>query len=302
MSALDGISRLGVIGAGQMGRGIAQLAASHGFAVTLADSGRDIAARGVTAIGQQLDRLVEKGKLTAADRAAIVSRISPADLYGGDLEAVDFVVEAATENVATKREIFETLDRVCRSGIVLATNTSSISITMIGAAVTRPERVIGMHFMNPPPLMKLVEIIRGLATGDYTYETTRALAERLGKQTVVSRDIPGFIVNRVLMPMLNEACFAFYEGIGSVEDMDTAINLGLNHPMGPFALMDLIGLDTTLSILEVMHRDLGDSKYRPCPLLRQYVAAGWLGRKTGRGFYRYAPAAQSTGPIRTEAS
>ncbi|HVV16762.1 MAG TPA: 3-hydroxyacyl-CoA dehydrogenase NAD-binding domain-containing protein [Polyangia bacterium] len=302
MSALDGISRIGVIGAGQMGRGIAQLAASNGFAVTLADSGRDVAARGVTAIGQQLDRLVEKGTLTAADRAAVVSRISPADLYGGDLEAADFVVEAATENVATKREIFETLDRVCRSGIVLATNTSSISITMIGAAVTRPERVIGMHFMNPPPLMKLVEIIRGLATGDYTYETTRALAERLGKQTVVSRDIPGFIVNRVLMPMLNEACFAFYEGIGSVEDMDTAINLGLNHPMGPFALMDLIGLDTTLSILEVMHRDLGDSKYRPCPLLRQYVAAGWLGRKTGRGFYRYAPAPQATGPIRTEAS
>ncbi len=184
---------------------------------------------------------------------------------------------------------------------MLATNTSSISITMIGAAVTRPERVIGMHFMNPPPLMKLVEIIRGLATGDDTYETTRALAERLGKKTVVSRDIPGFIVNRMLMPMLNEACFAFYEGIGSVEDMDTAINLGLNHPMGPFALMDLIGLDTTLSILEVMHRELGDSKYRPCPLLRQYVAAGWLGRKAGRGFYHYPAQAQATGPIRTEA-
>ncbi|HSS40152.1 MAG TPA: 3-hydroxyacyl-CoA dehydrogenase NAD-binding domain-containing protein [Polyangia bacterium] len=298
---LDGISCLGVIGAGQMGRGIAQLAASHGFAVTLADSGRDIADRGRTAIAQQLDRLVDKGKMTADDKTAILGRISPADLYGGDLEAADFVVEAATENVATKREIFETLDRVCRSGIVLATNTSSISITMIGAAVTRPERVIGMHFMNPPPLMKLVEIIRGLATGDYTYQTTRALAERLGKETVVSRDIPGFIVNRVLMPMLNEACFAFYEGIGSVEDMDTAINLGLNHPMGPFALMDLIGLDTTLSILEVMHRDLGDSKYRPCPLLRQYVAAGWLGRKAGRGFYRYAMPAQATGPIRMEA-
>ncbi len=291
MSLLDGISRVGVIGAGQMGRGIAQLAASHGFAVTLADSARDIASRGKTAIAQQLDRLVEKGKLSAADRTGIVGRIEPADLYGGDLEAADFVVEAATENVTTKREIFETLDRVCRSGIVLATNTSSISITVIGAAVTRPERVIGMHFMNPPPLMKLVEIIRGLATGDATYETTRALAERLGKQTVVSRDIPGFIVNRVLMPMLNEACFAFYEGIASVEDMDAAINLGLNHPMGPFTLMDLIGLDTTLSILEVMHRDLGDPKYRPCPLLRQYVAAGWLGRKSGRGFYRYGETA-----------
>jgi len=300
MSVLDGISRLGVIGAGQMGRGIAQLAASHGFSVTLADSGRDIATRGRAAICTQLDRLVEKGKLTDAERTAIVGRIEPADLYGGDLEAADFVVEAATENVVTKREIFETLDRVCRSGIVLATNTSSISITMIGAAVTRPERVIGMHFMNPPPLMKLVEIIRGLATGDYTYQTTRALAERLGKKTVLSRDIPGFIVNRVLMPMLNEACFAFYEGIGTVEDMDTAINLGLNHPMGPFALMDLIGLDTTLSILEVMHRDLGDSKYRPCPLLRQYVAAGWLGRKTGHGFYHYPPPTQNNGPQRTE--
>jgi 3-hydroxybutyryl-CoA dehydrogenase len=290
-SVLEGISRVGVIGAGQMGRGIAQLAASQGFAVTLADSGRDIAARGKATIAQQLDRLVEKGKVSAADRNSMIGRIEPADLYGGDLEAADFVVEAATENVTTKREIFETLDRVCRSGIVLATNTSSISITAIGAAVTRPERVIGMHFMNPPPLMKLVEIIRGLATGDATYEVTRAMAERLGKQTVVSRDIPGFIVNRVLMPMLNEACFALYEGIASVEDMDAAINLGLNHPMGPFTLMDLIGLDTTLSILEVMQRDLGDPKYRPCPLLRQYVAAGWLGRKSGRGFYRYGEAA-----------
>ncbi len=183
---------------------------------------------------------------------------------------------------------------------MLATNTSSISITAIGAAVTRPERVIGMHFMNPPPLMKLVEIIRGLATGDATYEVTRALAERLGKQTVLSRDIPGFIVNRVLMPMLNEACFALYEGIGSVEDMDLAIQLGLNHPMGPFSLMDLIGLDTTLSILEVLHRNLGDPKYRPCPLLRQYVAAGWLGRKTGRGFYHYPAPAQLSGAIRVE--
>ena len=193
----------------------------------------------------------------------MLARIEPCDLYGKELEAVDFVVEAATEDVVVKREVFATLDRACRGGVVLATNTSSISITTIGAAVTRPERVIGMHFMNPPPLMKLVEIIRGLATGDGTYEMTRALAERLGKQTVLSRDIPGFIVNRVLMPMLNEACFALYEGIGSVEDMDIAIQLGLNHPMGPFALMDLIGLDTTLSILEVLHRNLGDPKYRP---------------------------------------
>jgi 3-hydroxybutyryl-CoA dehydrogenase len=284
---LDGITRIGVIGAGQMGRGIAQLAATHGFMVTLADAQRDTAERGRTAIGQQLARLVDKQKLTAAERDRILAGIAPSDLYGGDLETVDFVIEAATEDFATKREIFETLDRACRGGVILATNTSSISITKIGGAVTRPERVIGMHFMNPPPLMKLVEIIRGLATADATYETTRALAVRLGKQTVLSRDISGFIVNRVLMPMLNEACFALFEGIGSVEDLDTAVHLGLNHPMGPFALMDLIGLDTTLAILEVLHRDLGDPKYRPCPLLRQYVAAGWLGRKTGRGFHHY---------------
>jgi 3-hydroxybutyryl-CoA dehydrogenase len=304
MGVLDGINRIGVIGAGQMGRGIAQLAAGQGFAVTLADVGRDIAERGRTAIGQQLAKLVDKKKLTAEVSAQTLARIEPCDLYGGELEAVDFVVEAATEEIATKREVFATLDRVCRGGVVLATNTSSISITAIGAAVKRPERVIGMHFMNPPPLMKLVEIIRGLATADGTYETTRALAERLGKETVVSRDISGFIVNRVLMPMLNEACFALYEGIASVEDMDIAIQLGLKHPMGPFALMDLIGLDTSLSILEVLHRDLGDPKYRPCPLLRQYVAAGWLGRKSGRGFYHYpAPtpvSAQTSVPIRLE--
>ena len=296
-SPLDGITRVGVIGAGQMGRGIAQLAASHGFMVTLADAQRDTAERGRTAIGQQLARLVDKQKLTAAERDRMLASIAPTDLYGGDLETVDFVIEAATEDFATKREIFETLDRACRGGVILATNTSSISITKIGGAVTRPERVIGMHFMNPPPLMKLVEIIRGLATADATYDTTRALAERLGKQTVLSRDISGFIVNRVLMPMLNEACFALFEGIGSVDDLDTAIQLGLNHPMGPFALMDLIGLDTTLAILEVLHRDLGDPKYRPCPLLRQYVAAGWLGRKSGRGFHHYptAPAATASG-------
>jgi 3-hydroxybutyryl-CoA dehydrogenase len=293
---LDGITRIGVIGAGQMGRGIAQLAAANGFMVTLADAQRDTAERGRTAIGQQLARLVDKQKLTPVERDRILASIAPTDLYGGDLETVDFVVEAATEDFVTKREIFETLDRACRGGVILASNTSSISITKIGGSVTRPERVIGMHFMNPPPLMKLVEIIRGLATADATYETTRALAERLGKQTVLSRDISGFIVNRVLMPMLNEACFALFEGIASVEDLDTAIQLGLNHPMGPFALMDLIGLDTTLAILDVLHRELGDPKYRPCPLLRQYVAAGWLGRKAGRGFHHYAaPPANASG-------
>ncbi len=291
------IEHMGVIGAGQMGRGIAQLAASFGIEVTLVDVGREVAERGRGAIAQQLARLAGKQKITEAEREQTMARIRSADLYAGDLEAVDFVVEAATETFETKREIFGALDRACRGGVILATNTSSISITAIGSVVKRPERVIGMHFMNPPPLMKLVEIIRGLPTSDATFETTRALAQRFGKQTVTSRDIPGFIVNRILMPMLNEACFTLYEGIAVVEDIDTAINLGLNHPMGPFTLMDLIGLDTTLAILDVLHRELGDPKYRPCPLLRQYVAAGWLGRKSGRGFYQYpkTPAGTSGG-------
>ena len=297
------IERLGVIGAGQMGRGIAQLAAVKGMAVTLVDAGRDVADRGRSAIAAQLQHLVEKKKVTPEDRDAALARICPADIYGGDLEAADFVVEAATESFDTKREIFSALDQACRPGVILATNTSSISITAIGRAVTRPDRVIGMHFMNPPPLMKLVEIIRGLPTSDATYETTRALAERLGKTTVVSRDIPGFVVNRILMPMLNEACFALFEGIAVEKDIDVAIQLGLNHPMGPLALLDLIGLDTALAILEVLHRELGDPKYRPCPLLRQYVAAGWLGRKTGRGFYHYPPTPAPVGtPIAAAAA
>jgi 3-hydroxybutyryl-CoA dehydrogenase len=290
------IDRIGVIGAGQMGRGIAQLAASCGIGVLLVDAGRDVADKGRTVVAQQLAKLVGKNKIAAEERDAVLARIKPSDLYGGELESVDFVIEAATESFQTKREIFGALDRACRAGVILATNTSSISITAIGAAVTRPDRVVGMHFMNPPPLMKLVEIIRGLPTSDATYETTRALAQRLGKQTVTSRDIPGFIVNRILMPMLNEACFALYEGIAVMEDIDVAIHLGLNHPMGPFTLMDLIGLDTALAILEVLHRELGDPKYRPCPLLRQYVAAGWLGRKTGRGFYQYGGAPPTTPP------
>ena len=288
------VERLGVIGAGQMGRGIAQLAASHGLSVVLADAGRNLADRGKAVVAAQLAALVEKGKVAPAAREALLDRIRPADLYG-DLESVDFVIEAATESFEVKREIFRALDRDCRPGVILASNTSSISITAIAGAVMRPGRVIGMHFMNPPPLMKLVEITRGLPTADDTYQTTRELAERLGKTTVVSRDVPGFIVNRILMPMLNEACFALYEGIGTVEDIDVAVTLGLNHPMGPLSLMDLIGLDTTLSILDVLHSQLGDPKYRPCPLLRQYVAAGWLGRKAGRGFRVYpglaAPAA-----------
>ncbi|HEX2658963.1 MAG TPA: 3-hydroxyacyl-CoA dehydrogenase NAD-binding domain-containing protein [Polyangia bacterium] len=289
------IERMGVIGAGQMGRGIAQLAASRGIEVVMADASRDLAERGKGVIAAQLTTLVDKGKLPGSEREALLARIRPADLYT-DLEVVDFVVEAATETFEIKREIFAALDRGCRPDVVLATNTSSISITAIAGVVKRPGRVIGMHFMNPPPLMKLVEIIRGLATTDETFDVTRSLAERLDKTTVVSRDVPGFIVNRILMPMLNEACFALFEGIGTVADIDQAVGLGLKHPMGPLTLMDLIGLDTTLAILEVLHRELGDPKYRPCPLLRQYVAAGWLGRKTGRGFHVYPPPPGKTPP------
>jgi 3-hydroxybutyryl-CoA dehydrogenase len=280
------IERLGIVGGGQMGRGIAQVAASAGLEVTMVDATAALAEKGRAGVAAQLDKLVEKGKVPAAERDAVVGRIR-AGRGIEELGDVDFVVEAASESQAVKQQIFSDLDHACRPGVILSTNTSSISITALSARTRRPDRLIGMHFMNPVPLMKLVEIIRGLATSDETYAITRALAERFGKTTVVSRDIPGFIVNRVLMPMVNEACFALYEGIASAEDIDKAVHLGLNHPLGPLALIDLIGLDTTLAILEVMHRELGDSRYRPCPLLRQYVAAGWLGRKTGRGFYRY---------------
>ncbi len=286
----DDLTKVVVIGAGQMGRGIAQVAAAAGLNAVMLDTTKDLADKGRDGIAGALGKLVEKGKLAAADRDATMGRIrassGEAELAAAD---VGFVVEAATESFELKKKIFVQADRAAPPGAILATNTSSISITAIGAATSRPERVIGMHFMNPVPVMKLCEIIRGLPTSDQTYETTRALAVRLGKTTVVSRDIPGFIVNRILMPMVNEACFALYEGIATAKDIDVAVNLGLNHPLGPCALMDLIGLDTTLAILEVLHRELGDNKYRPCPLLRQYVAAGWLGRKSGRGFFEYPP-------------
>ena len=280
------IERIGVVGAGQMGRGIAQVAAAAGLEVVLVDSQLALAEKGLGSIAGQLAKLVEKGKMTAPDRDQLLARIKPAgDL--ADLGAVDLVIEAASEDPAIKKRLFADLDAASRAGAILASNTSSISITSLAAETRRPDRVIGMHFMNPVPLMKLVELIRGLGTSDETFAATHALAERLGKETVTSRDVPGFIVNRVLMPLINEAAFALYEGLASAEDIDKAIRLGLNHPQGPLALADLIGLDTTLAILEVLHRDLGDSKYRPCPLLRQYVAARWLGRKTGRGFYQY---------------
>jgi 3-hydroxybutyryl-CoA dehydrogenase len=281
------VRRVGVVGAGQMGRGIAQVAATSGREVVLVDASPALGEKGRAAIAAQLGKLVDKGKLPAAERDAVLGRIRAGTALA-DLSEVDFAVEAASEDVALKRHLFEELDRICRPEAILATNTSSIGITGLAAATGRPERVIGMHFMNPVPIMKLVEIIRGLVTSDETYETTRALAGQMGKETVLSRDVPGFIVNRVLMPLINEAAFALNEGLASAQDIDKAVHVGLNHPMGPLALADLIGLDTTLAILEVLHRELGDPKFRPCPLLRQYVAAGWLGRKSGRGFHLYA--------------
>lgn len=280
------ITTVGVIGAGQMGQGIAQVAAQAALQVTLLDAEHSLAAAGAKKIEKRLARLVDKGKMTVEDANAISGRIA-AQAEMQTLEGCQLVVEAVPENQDLKIDLFQRLDRILGSDAILASNTSSISITTLAAATSRPERVIGMHFMNPVPVMKLVEIIRGLATSDDTYEATRALAETMGKTVVTARDIPGFIVNRILIPMLNEACFALYEGLGTADDIDTGIKLGLNHPLGPLALADLIGLDTCLAIAEVLHRELGDSKYRPCPLLRQHVAAGWLGRKTGRGFYRY---------------
>jgi 3-hydroxybutyryl-CoA dehydrogenase len=286
MANLDAIKKIGVIGSGQMGRGIAQVAAGTGIDVIMLDANRALADKGKATIAGGLGKLVEKGKINAADRDKLLERLHPAEGYAA-LGDADFVVEAAVEAFDLKKQIFGELDKAVRPGIILATNTSSISITAIGAATKRPDKVIGMHFMNPVPVLKLCEIIRGLPTSDETYETTRALAQKLGKTVTTSRDVPGFIANRILMPMLNEACYVLYEGIANREDVDTTMTLGMAHPMGPLALIDLIGLDTTLAILEVLHRELGDPKYRACPLLRQYVAAGWLGRKSGRGFYEY---------------
>jgi 3-hydroxybutyryl-CoA dehydrogenase len=280
------IRTLGVVGAGQMGSGIAQVASQAGLSVLLTDVTPELAQQGRQRIAKGLLGQVEKGKLPASDRGAILERIRAAGAIA-DLGACDFVVEAVSESADLKKRIFRDLDAVCPAHAILASNTSSISITLLGAATRRPERVVGMHFMNPVPVMKLVELIRGLATSDETFAVTSALATRMGKTLITSRDVPGFLVNRVLMPLVNEAVFALQEGIGSAEDIDQGARLGLNHPMGPLQLADLIGLDTCLAILEVLHRELGDDKYRPCPLLRQYVAAGWLGRKTGRGFYQY---------------
>jgi 3-hydroxybutyryl-CoA dehydrogenase len=280
------VQKLGVVGLGQMGQGIAQVAAQAGLDVVLVDADPEFARRAVAKLTATFGKLVDKGKLTGELRDQALARIRPATNLR-DLADRDFVIEAAPEKEELKLQIFDELGTHCRAGAILASNTSSISITKIAAASHRPDQVIGMHFMNPVPLMKLVEIVRGLPTSDLTYQTTIELAQRFGKTTIGARDIPGFIVNRMLIPLLNEACYGLYEGLGSASDIDTGVKLGLNHPMGPLELADLIGLDTCLAIAEVLHRELGDDKYRPCPLLRQYVAAGWLGKKVGRGFYSY---------------
>jgi 3-hydroxybutyryl-CoA dehydrogenase len=280
------IETIGVLGAGQMGSGIAQVCLAAGFRVVLSDVSFDALERAREGIGKGLDVLVRKERITAADRErALAGLDATTDL--SEFAACDFVVEAATEREELKISLFRKLDEVVPEGRILATNTSSISVTRIAAATKRPERVVGMHFMNPVPLMKLVEVVRGLRTSDDTFETTADLARKLGKEPVPANDSPGFIVNRVLVPMINEAVYALSEGVGKAEDIDAAMKMGANHPMGPLALADLIGLDTVLEILNVLHRGLGDPKYRPCPLLARYVDAGYLGKKSGRGFYSY---------------
>ena len=281
-----GIKTFGVIGAGQMGSGIAQVAAASGLNVIMNDIKPVFVERGLAAIDKILARSVEKGKLSAEEKAALLARIHTSVTLE-DMAEADFIVEAATENEPLKFQIFKDLDRICKPSVILATNTSSIPIGRIAAQTGRPDKVIGMHFMNPVPLMKLVEVIRGIATSEETFKLTWKLSEKFGKTPAEANDYPGFIANRVLMPMINEAIFCLYHGVGKREDIDTVMKLGMNHPMGPLALADLIGLDTCLAIMETIYNGFNDSKYRPCPLLRKYVEAGWLGRKTGRGFYEY---------------
>ena len=281
------IKLVGVLGSGQMGGGIAQVVAQSGRNVLLADMDKAHAEAGKAKIAKILGRSVDKGRMSAEDRDAVLGRIEPVDSVA-DFGSVEIAIEAATENIELKKKLMKGLDEACGPDAIIASNTSSISITLLGAETSRPEKVVGMHFMNPVPVMKLVELIRGLPTSDETYEATRDLAEALGKTVVTSLDSPGFIVNRILIPLINEACFALQENLGTAEDIDTGIKLGLNHPMGPLALADLIGLDTCLAIADVLHKELGDDKYRAANVLRMHVAAGWHGRKSGRGFYDYS--------------
>ncbi|MGQ0641192.1 MAG: 3-hydroxybutyryl-CoA dehydrogenase [Gemmatimonadaceae bacterium] len=280
------IDRIAVIGAGQMGNGIAHVFAQAGYPVTMIDVAADALQRGRWTIAANLDRQIKKGTIDAAAKEATLGRIADSTDLAASAEAT-VVIEAATERAPLKFEIFGTLDRLTPPSTILASNTSSISITEIAAKTKRPELVIGMHFMNPVPVMQLVEVIRGLATNDATTAKILELTKQLGKTPVEVNDYPGFVANRILMPMINEAVYCLMEGVGSVESIDTVMQLGMNHPMGPLALADFIGLDTCVAILDVMHKGLGDPKYRACPLLRKYVAAGWLGKKSGRGFYNY---------------
>ena len=284
---MEEIRTIAVVGAGQMGSGIAQVAAMSGYEVIIQDIAEAQLDRGRGGIDKSLTRMAAKQKITEEQQRAALGRIRTTTALS-DLAAADLVIEAATENEELKKTLFRSLDQVCRPEVILASNTSSISITRLAAATSRPDRVVGMHFMNPVPVMKLVELIRGLPTSDDTFDAVDAVSKKMGKTTVVAQDYPGFIVNRVLMPMINEAVVALHEGVASAADIDQAMKLGTNQPMGPLELADFIGLDTCLAIMEVLHTGLGDAKYRPCPLLRRYVDAGYTGRKAGRGFFDYS--------------
>lgn len=281
------VKKVLVIGAGQMGSGIAQVCAQSGYEVILNDISEEALDRGVSNIERLLSRNVEKERMTEEEKNKVLSRITKSTDLEGSAKEIDLAIEAVVENIDVKKDIFRKLDANAPEHAILASNTSSLPITDIASATNRPERVIGMHFMNPVPVMKLVEIIRGLQTSDETYEVIADMTKKLYKTGVESKDFPGFISNRILMPMINEAIYTVYEGVASIEDVDTVMKLGMNHPMGPLTLADFIGLDTCLYIMEVLYEGFGDSKYRPCPLLRQYVQAGWYGRKSGRGFYVY---------------